>query len=442
MIGLDENNDPAVTLPQRVPSRVLLPLGLAVCLSLFGDLSLYASLVTQLEIVGLSLSAVGIMLSVHRLIRIPGNPLAGVLLDRYGRRRPFILGMVLAALSTAGYGLVRGFWPFLLSRLAWGLAWMLIHVGGLAMVLDVSTPTNRGRLTGIYNGWMLLGLALGPLAGGVLVDLIGFRPAMLTCAGFTAIGLAIAIVALPETAPSLDRIGQSTSQTKPGPHRYLGGFRLEKVKTYLSASPGLGIAASLYLITQFAGEGVALSTASLLLQRRFGDSVALGNLTLHVASAGGALLALRSLLAGAVGPLFGHWSDRLLGRWAIIRSSLVIGILGFGLLFCATSLPAIVLAILLGAVSAGAALAVLAAHIGDVTPSGRQGAVMGFYAAAGDVGSTAGPLLAFALLSFVNLQWVYLICAFIFLVGLWLSRHNDKTQLIREYDPGDPGHAK
>ncbi|TEU17773.1 MAG: hypothetical protein E3J21_07535 [Anaerolineales bacterium] len=65
----------------RAPSRVLVPLGLAVCLSLFGALTLYAMLVTQLDVVGLSLGTVGVMLGVNRLIRIPGNPLAGVLLD-------------------------------------------------------------------------------------------------------------------------------------------------------------------------------------------------------------------------------------------------------------------------------------------------------------------------------------------------------------------------
>ena len=181
--------------------RVLLPLGLAVCLSLFGDLTLYAVLVTQLDVVGLSLGAVGIMLGVNRLVRIPGNPLAGVLFDRWGRRPLFLLGMLVGVVSIVGSALLRGFWPFLLTRLGWGMAWTLINVGGMAMVLDVSTRANRGRLTGIYNTWMLAGLALGPLVGGLLVDTLGFRPALLICAGTCALGLAIAAVALPETSP-------------------------------------------------------------------------------------------------------------------------------------------------------------------------------------------------------------------------------------------------
>jgi MFS family permease len=92
------------------PRRVVHPLGLAACLSLFGDLTLFAVLASQMQVVGLTLGAVGVMLGVHRLIRIPGNAIAGQLYDRWGRRPLFLAGMVLALLSTTGYGLVRGFW--------------------------------------------------------------------------------------------------------------------------------------------------------------------------------------------------------------------------------------------------------------------------------------------------------------------------------------------
>lgn len=115
-----------------------------------------------------------------------------------------------------------------------------------------------------------------------------------------------------------------------------------------------------------------------------------------------------------------HLSDTYSGRWPVIVGSLVVGVVGFGLLSFATSPGAIVLGVALGAVSGGAALATLAACVGDLAPPGRQGVVMGAYATAGDVGSMAGPFLAFALLSVVELRWVYLLCTFTFLVGLWL----------------------
>lgn len=406
---------------------MLMPLGLAVCLSLFGDLTLYAVLATQLDVVGLSLSAVGLMLGVNRLIRIPGNPLAGLVLDRWGRRRPFILGMLLGVLSTASYALVRGFWPFLIARLAWGIAWTLINVGGMAIILDLSTTANRGRLSGLYNTWMLIGLALAPVVGGFLVDLFGFRPAMLACAAITAVGLLVALLALPETAqPPSHPVTQSPTPKPPAWQHF---------STLLRTNPGLLTASSLYLITQFAGEGVVLSTMSLLLQQRFGDSVLLNGLALGLASASGILLALRSLLAGLVGPLAGHLSDGRAGRRLVILGSLLAGIAGFGLLSFATSLSTIVLGVALGAASAGAALATLTACVGDVTPPGRQGLVMGAYATAGDIGSTAGPFLAFALLSVVHLQSVYILCTLAFLVGLWLIWRTQGTQALGEAPP-------
>jgi MFS family permease len=58
-------------------------------------------------------------------------------------------------------------------------------------------------------------------------------------------------------------------------------------------------------------------------------------------------------------------------------------------------------------------LAVLAAYVGDITPPGRQGVVMGTYATAGDIRMAAGPFLAFALVSVMDLRWVYLLCTII-----------------------------
>jgi MFS family permease len=406
-----------------------------VCLSLFGDLTLYAVLVTQLDVVGLSLGAVGIMLGANRLVRIPGNPLAGVLFDRWGRRPLFLLGMLVGVLSIIGSALLRGFWPFLLTRLGWGVAWTLINVGGMAMVLDVSTRANRGRLTGIYNIWMLAGLALGPLVGGLLVDALGFRPALLLCAGTCALGLAIAAIALPETAPPrIAECGMRNAETA----SRITNYTLRITKTRFSTP--LVAVAGLFTITQLAGEGVVLSTVSLLLQQHLGQAsaaVSLGGLTLGVASAGGLLLALRSLLAGGIGPLAGHLSDGTAGRWPVIAGSLVAGLAGFGMLFYATSLPTILWGIVLGAISGGAAQAALAAQVGDLAPPGQEGVVMGAYATAGDVGSMAGPFLAFALISVVDLRWVYMVCTLAFVAGLGLLWRLRAVRLQKDPKGGD-----
>jgi len=166
----------------------------------------------------------------------------------------------------------------------------------------------------------------------------------------------------------------------------------------------------LALIFQFVGEGIALSTLNLLLAERFGEQIVLGATLVGVATATGILSALRSVIAGAAGPTAGLLSDR--------AGSLIVGIGSFGLLAVARSLPLVILAVGLSAVSAGAGLATLTAAVGDLAPTQRRGAVIGAYATAGDIGAAAGPFLAYALVAAVPLSWLYLVCALAFCVGL------------------------
>ncbi|NOX61591.1 MAG: MFS transporter [Chloroflexi bacterium] len=402
------------------PSRVLWPLGIAVTLSLFGDLTLYAVLVTQLSVVGFSLAAAGVMLGVNRLVRIPGNPVGGLLLDRWGRRRLFLLGMALGAISTLAYAFVYGFWPFLAARLLWGAAWVLINVGGMTMALDVSNASNRGRVLGVYNTWVLLGLAAGPLAGGFLVDALGFRTAMMICAGLTAAGFVVAWVALPETSSASERLAGRSWRQRLALKRIAARF---SILPTLRQGSALAIAALLFMIVMFVGEGITLSTISLLLQQQFGHSAALDGWMIGVAALGGLFLGLRSLLAGAAGPLAGHLSDRRGARKPLIGLGLLLGALGFTLLAYAASLLWIAVAIVLLATGGGAAQAVLAALAGDAAPAHRQGMVMGAFATAGDIGSMAGPFVAFALAAWVGLRPVYLLSAGLLLLGLWLLRY-------------------
>jgi MFS family permease len=186
------------------------------------------------------------------------------------------------------------------------------------------------------------------------------------------------------------------------------------------------VAALLYLIVLFAGEGVAMSTMGLLLTERFGEQINLGSMTLGVSAAAGLALAGRAALVGLTGPLAGTLSDRYLGRRAVIAGGLAVGILGFAWLFFARTPAGIVAGIALGAVGVGAGLAALPAWAGDGTPAGRQAAVMGLFATAGDIGSMAGPVLAFGLLAVVDLRWVYLICAAVLLAGLALLWQTEK----------------
>jgi MFS family permease len=389
----------------RPQLRLLLPLGAGMALSLTGDLTMYSVLANETDVLGIGLGVVGILLSANRLIRIPGNILAGGFYDRLGRRPLFLTGLTLGILSTLSYSVARGFWPLLGGRVLWGISWSLINVGGYSMILDRSTAADRGRMTGLYQMAFMLGLTVSPLLGGTLTDALGFRLAVRWCAAVSALGLVLALVALPETRPPSDL----------PPRAHWHGPTRQQMAALLSAwrrmDRQLLAVTYLYLVTFFVNGGVLVSTVSLYLKQRWGESVVLGGAVIGVASLAGAMLAMRAGLGMIAGPLAGFLSDRLHNRWPVIWGAILLAMAGFGVLALPAGAWAVPVGVALAALSTAGLITAIAALVGDRAVGERQGLIMGGLATAGDLGSALGPLVAYALAVAVDLRWVYLLCA-------------------------------
>jgi MFS family permease len=423
--------------------RTLLALGMGISLSLPGDQTLYAVLPTQAGAVGISLGAVGVLLGVNRLVRIPGNPIAGRLYDRLGRRPLFLVGLGLGILSTLSYVLAHSLAAWLAGRLLWGVAWSLLNVGGLTMVLDVTDDHDRGKVTGLYQFSYLVGLGFSPVLGGLLTDLLGFRPALLVCAAIAAAGLSLTFFALPETGPrrppvrarrvlpDIALLKQMARRLTRRIQSIRPGGRVDPQAPPAQADPAEGrtpdrrqLAVDFtYLMTLFAGNGVVMSTISLYLLHNFGQEILIWGGALGVASLGGMLLALRSLVAMLAGPSFGHLSDRLGERWPVVLSGILVGGVGFGTLGVGNQVWIVSLGVALIALSSGMLLTNLAALTGDLAAGQGQGRAIGRLATAGDAGSAAGPLLAYAMLALIDLRWIYLLCGLGFMSCLLVVRY-------------------
>lgn len=402
--------------PNPSPLRVLLPVGLGTCLSLLGDASIYAVLPTHTMDAGVAIASLGILLSANRFIRLLLNGPAGIIYDRAQRRHLFVSALFIGAVSTALYGLTQGFWPLLVGRLLWGVAWVGIWIGGNTIVLDISRDDTRGRWVGLYHVSFFLGAAGGALLGGILTDQMGYHQAMIICFSASLFGAFFALIFLPETR------GQR-QHTQPRPvssideGRALGAKRAER--TMFAATVGL------YSIHRLAVAGVLQSTFGLFLLGLLGAQVEIAGRTLGVATLTGLGLGLATLISATSAPIIGGISDRVGDRWRVAAGGLVPGIAGFSLLSVGIPL-ATLFGLPLVAITGGSNQGLSTVLIGDLGNVGRQSRQLGVLFTAGDLASAIGPPLAYALVSVVGAKNVYgllaglFLCAFVTL--LWVDK--------------------
>jgi MFS family permease len=415
------------------PLRVLLPIGIGTCLSLLGDASLYAVLPTHTLEAGVSMASVGALLSANRFIRLALNGPGGMAYDRWRRRRLFVPALFIGAFSTALYGVTQGFWPLMLGRLLWGLAWVGIWIGGNTIVLDIAGDGTRGRWVGAYHVSFFLGSAGGSLLGGFMTDGLGYHQAMSICAGLTFLGAVVALIFLPETRG----FRQKATETEGTPHpsrRFAPDAGGSPPAANQTGRVELASAVGLYAVHRLAMAGVLSSTFGLFLLGQMGDEVHVAGHTIGVATLTGMGLGLSTLIAATSAPVIGGLSDRVGSRWRVAAGGLLPGVAGFSLLAVGLPLTTLV-GIPLTAITGGSNQGLSTALIGDLGNIGRQSQRLGVLFTVGDLASAVGPPLAYALIPWVGIGSLYLLVAGLFVSMLLVTLGTDRRRLALHSEP-------
>jgi MFS family permease len=120
---------------------------------------------------GLSNAQLGLLLSAFYFTYAPAQLFAGWLCERRDVYRVLALGVALWSATTVATGFAGGFVSLLLLRLLLGLGESVIFPGSCRLFAQLVPEQRRGAA----NGWMAVGLAIGPAIGTYAGSLIAGR---------------------------------------------------------------------------------------------------------------------------------------------------------------------------------------------------------------------------------------------------------------------------
>ncbi|TCM50525.1 MFS transporter [Kribbella sp. VKM Ac-2568] len=372
-------------------AREMWPLYAAGFTTAFGAHAVAANLGAFSDDAVKSLLTLGFLLALYDGAEVLLKPVFGTIADRIGARPVLLAGLVGFAVASGLYVVADSPGWLWVARLGQGAAASAFSPSASALVARLNPAAKHGRAFGSYGFYKSIGYTLGPLLGGGLVWLGGFR---LLFAVMTVLALAVAgwaLLAVP-AVPPLPRTRQTVIDLA---RRVTDPLFLRPTAALAGATAALSVGVGFLPVT---GAAAGLGTV-----------------------ATGAAVSVLAATAALVQPRAGRALDA--GR-ITARGGLTVGLLiaatGLG---CAT-LPGIV-GVLLAAVLIGIGTGLITplgfAALAASTPPARLGQTMGTAELGRELGDAGGPLLVAGVATAATLTYGYAALAIVLAAGPVLS---------------------
>lgn len=314
---------------------------------------------------GVGVAAASFIVSAFALMRLLFAPMSGRLMQKLGERPVYLTGLIIVAVSTGACAFAQTYWQLLILRSLGGIGSTMFTVSSLALVIRMSPPAERGRVSGVYSTSFLIGSIMGPLVGGAL-SFLGLRaPFIIYCVALLIASL-IVYVALKDSPLVLPEAGKGAPVMT-----FRQGLERPAYRAALWSNFGNGAAVF----------GVRMALVPLIVVEVLGRDAAMAGVALTVFAAGNA----------AVLFLSGRWSDQLGRRPFLIAGTLIcaLGTAGLGL---APALPWFLVASFVAGLGSGMFSPALQAAVADIVgPGTRGGPVLAGYQMSADLGTFLGP---------------------------------------------------
>jgi MFS family permease len=228
------------------------------------------------------------------IIRIFIGIPVGRLADTHNRRNLLAAALAIWSTMTIAFGMARNYTQLLLARVLIGAGTTGAYPPTVSIISDLFPLRRRGFAMAIFNTGSVLGFSLGLAVGGMLVELYGWRTAMISF-GLFGVVLAVLLFFILKEPLRRDSAGEVITAVEPPP--------LREVFRFMLAQPSLFHVLMAFILVNIIDAAVSFWSISFYV-RSHGMSI----------GEAGAALGLVWVIGGLAGVLLGGYLLDYLGR--------------------------------------------------------------------------------------------------------------------------------
>jgi MFS family permease len=313
--------------------------------------------------------------------RFAGMPLSGTVLDRLGTRAALISGPAIACGAALAAGITPWFGVILVLVFLIGIGESIWVIAREVAGIDLARQDQRGRVLSGFHGINNLGLAIGPLIGGLLTESVGFRAVFFGYAACAVASVLLGALVTDSHAHALEPTAIQWDWSLAALRRRLRGLKelFEQIDPDLRATYAVLTFATM---TSFMHRVTTQSMLPLL------ASAALGLSPKDI----GLLFTISGFSVFAMILPAGYVIDKVGRKWATVPSTGIPAIAFLLIPFAQNFFQLAVLISFLG-IANGLSLGSLATSTFDVVPASARGRLQAARRTIAEIGGVGAPLV-------------------------------------------------
>ena len=361
---------------------------------------------------GVSNAAIGLIVSIFAIVRMSSGLFAGRLVDQFGERIVYAVGLSIVSVSMFATGLASSYTQLLVFRALGGVGSMMFSVAASSVIYHSVEDNRRAQAQSLYNGSFVIGGIAGPALGGLLISLSPRAP-------FFSYGMLLAI----SGAVAYFFLRGRYIDNKDADN---GHQEVRTIRESLAIAP-YRIALIMTFINGFVIIGLRNSNLTLFMSEQVKATPEAIGIGFTISSLASGFLLLRA----------GRLSDRDGRRKAAIIGALI-SLIGLVTFVYVTTVPLFYLAMALLGAGGAFVNTVPGSMVGDIL-TGKGGRVLAFIQMAGDAGAVVGPIAFGLIADRYGFTTSFLAAGAIFLIAVLASFRIQETRNIDFFhDPARP----